>query len=153
MKILPSGSPVGKHHMKVADGMLLVLGVSSGVGKHQHGIVINAVIITGGFLCELTVGIAVNPLYQVNTRAFRQLLSLKSTPHFASEEAIAQRWLGVWKPPSSRPYAPSCTISPPSVKISSCSVRFPKLLQILIHRDKETTQKAVSGAEKKLQVT
>ena len=74
--------PVGKHHMKVADGMLLVLGVSSSVGKHQHGIVINAVIITGGFLCELTVGIAVNPLYQVNTCAFRQLFIIEKNPAF-----------------------------------------------------------------------
>ena len=68
--------------MKVADGMLLVLGVPSGVGKHQHGIVINAVIIAGGFLCELTVGIAVNPLYQVNTRAFRQLFIIEKHPAF-----------------------------------------------------------------------
>ncbi len=74
--------PVGEHHMQVPDGMLLVLGISEGIGKHQHGIVIYTVIITGGFLREFPVLITVAPFFQIDFSGFRQFFISEKHPAF-----------------------------------------------------------------------
>ena len=72
----------------------------------------------------------------------------------ASTDAMAQRWLGVWKPPSRRPRPPAWTIRSTRARISASSgVRLSRERRYCRWGISFTMQKAVSGAEKKLQVT
>ena len=71
------GLPIGQHHPQIAQGVLLIRGIPRSLGQHDHGIIVDPIVIPCRLLRELPVLIAVDTFLQIAIRRSRHLLTLK----------------------------------------------------------------------------